>query len=89
MAFTIDISDAALKTLASYPLKVRRQIGRKIDKLAEDPRPASSIPLKGNTSLRRIRTGNYRIIYTVRDDKLLILVVGIGDRKDIYKRLSR
>ena len=89
MAFTIKIADSAQKTLSGLPRKVQRQIVNKIDKLAENPRPAGSELLKTSKSLRRIRSGDYRIIYTIRNKQLLVLVLDIGDRKDIYKKLFR
>ena len=61
------------------------QIGERIDALKADPRPLGSQKLKGQDNLHRIRSGDYRIIYAIRDDQLLVLVVRIGDRKDIYR----
>lgn len=53
--------------------------------LGDNPRPAGYIKLKGSDQLFRIRVGPYRIIYTIMDDKLIVLVLEMGDRKDIYK----
>lgn len=53
--------------------------------LGENPRPIGYIKLKGYEDLYRIRLGPYRIIYTVQDDKLIVLVLEIGDRKEIYR----
>lgn len=57
------------------------------ESLGNNPRPAGYIKLKGSHNLFRIRVGPYRIIYTVQDDKLIVLVLEIGDRKDVYKSL--
>lgn len=54
--------------------------------LGINPRPDGYIKLKGTDDLFRIRVGPYRIIYTIQDDKLIVLVLEIGDRKDIYRR---
>lgn len=54
--------------------------------LGENPRPDGYIKLKGSDNLFRIRVGPYRIIYTIQDDKLIVLVLEIGDRKDIYRK---
>ncbi len=54
--------------------------------LANNPRPEGSIKLKGSDNLYRIRVGPYRIIYTIEDDKLIVLVLEIGDRKDVYRK---
>lgn len=53
--------------------------------LGDNPRPEGYIKLKGSDQLFRIRVGPYRIIYTIMDDKLIVLVLEMGDRKDIYK----
>lgn len=53
--------------------------------LGKNPRPEGYIKLKGSDNLFRIRIGPYRVIYTIQDDKLIVLVLEIGDRKDIYK----
>ena len=58
----------------------------KIDKLAENPRPRGAEKLKGEDGLYRIRVGDYSVIYQVRDKALIVLVVKIGDRKEVYKR---
>jgi mRNA interferase RelE/StbE len=68
-----------------YP-DVQKQIVSAAEALANDPRPQSSKPMKGDyKGYWRERTGNYRIIYEIRDEKLVVLVVRIGHRKDIYK----
>ncbi len=53
--------------------------------LGNNPRPEGYIKLKGSDNLFRVRVGPYRIIYTIQDDKLIVLVLEIGDRKEIYK----
>lgn len=53
--------------------------------LGNDPRPDGYIKLKGSENLFRIGVGPYRIIYTIKDDHLIVLVLEIGDRKDVYK----
>jgi mRNA interferase RelE/StbE len=53
--------------------------------IADNPRPEGYIKLKGANDLFRIRVGPYRVIYTIQDEKLIVLVLEIGDRKDVYK----
>jgi len=63
------------------------KIKKKIDDLAENlPDPATT-KMKGNNTFHRIRAGNYRIVYEIHEDRLVILVVKVGHRKDVYKRL--
>jgi len=69
------------------PKRELRQIKKKIDDLAENlPDPATT-KMKGNNTFHRIRAGDYRIVYEIHEGRLVILVVKVGHRKDIYKRL--
>jgi len=65
---------------------VRLRVSRKIDALAQDPRPAGVKKLEGEADIYRVRDGNFRIIYRLEDRKLLILVLLVGDRRDVYRR---
>ena len=88
MTYRIVIDDKALARLAKLPKKIRRQIANKIDKLASNPRPSGFTVLQGSKSLCRIRSGDYHIVYQIREKQVLVLVVRIGHRKDVYKRLD-
>jgi mRNA interferase RelE/StbE len=69
------------------PKKELRRIKKKIDGLSENlPAPATT-KMKGNNPFHRVRAGNYRIVYQILEDRLVILVVKVGHRKDVYKRL--
>jgi mRNA interferase RelE/StbE len=69
------------------PKKDLRRIKKKIDGLAGNlPDPATT-KMKGNNPFHRVRTGDYRIVYQIFQDRLVILVVKVGHRKDIYKKL--
>ncbi len=68
--------------------KIRRQIVERVGRLAEDPRPERSRLINRKRNLRRIRVGDHRVLYSVFDGKLKVVVVRIGDRKDIYRRIS-
>jgi mRNA interferase RelE/StbE len=68
--------------------KVRRQIMERVSELAENPRPRGSMLLKGKKDLRRVRVGGWRIVYTVIDGELRVVVIYIGDRKDIYRKIA-
>lgn len=78
----------ALKYLETIPKKQRQQIISRIDALSKNPHPSSSKPLQGmkvgKERVFRERSGDYRILYTVRDDDT-ILVLDIGHRKDVYR----
>jgi mRNA interferase RelE/StbE len=88
MAYKIEIKPSAVKSLSKIPRPHRRRIAKRIDGLAEDPRPKDSKKLSGEQDLHRIRVGDYRIIYQVEDDVLIVLVVRIGSRGDVYRHLD-
>ena len=87
MSYSIQIKKSALKELYKLPKDISRQVAKDINKLATNPRPPGCKKLKGADNLYRIRSGNYRIVYQIFDKVLLVLVVLIGDRKDIYRNL--
>lgn len=89
MAYTVEVAPAAERQLKALPKPIRTQIGRRIDKLVDDPRPHGVEKITGEDDLYRVRSGDYRILYTIKDKELLVLVVKIGDRKEVYRRLPK
>ena len=85
LAYTKD----ALASLKTIPAKHRRQITSKIEKLPGDPHPSSCKQLHGMTygeePVYRIRSGDYRVLYVMRDNPAQIIVLDIGNRKDVYR----
>ena len=82
--YRVEVRPAAVRVLRKIDPKLRPRVEGAITLLAEDPRPPASRPLKGRPGYR-VRVGDYRIIYTVRDDVLLIVVVTLGHRRDVYR----
>lgn len=72
------------KDLNAIPKEDLRRILKRIEGLAEDPRPAGCEKLTGRERYR-LRQGRYRIVYSIRDDELTVWVVKVGHRKDIYR----
>ncbi len=89
MIYEVKLARKAFKRLSKLPPKIQEQIKKKIDNLAKNPRPASSTELRRDPSKRRLRSGDYRIIYEIRDKKVIVLVLQIGDRKEIYRIWGR
>ncbi|MHB1488189.1 MAG: type II toxin-antitoxin system RelE family toxin [Acidimicrobiales bacterium] len=83
--YRIELRPAAARALRKLDPDVRRRIQGAIAILAQDPRPPASRALRGRPGYR-VRVGNYRIIYTVVDDVLLVVVVALGHRRDVYDR---
>jgi len=76
------------KVLAKLPGDVRQRLLAALHGLAENPRPVGYIKLQG-FDLYRLRVGDWRIIYQIKDDQLLVLVVEIGTRGGVYRALTR
>jgi len=72
------------KELEALPDATLVRIARRLDQLAQDPRPPGCKKLRGQSNLWRIRVGSYRIVYLVDDRGRLVDVRAVGDRKDIY-----
>jgi mRNA interferase RelE/StbE len=85
VAYTVYILPAALKALQDVPRKDRERIRERIDRLAENPRPVGVKRLQGGEGHFRIRSGNYRVLYSIEEAKLVVLVVKVGDRRDVYR----
>lgn len=84
MAYSVIFSKRAFKDLASIPDPYYSSIRQAIRGLAQNPRPAGCKKLIGRTSYR-IRVGNYRVIYTIEDNQLIVNVIGVGHRKNVYQ----
>ncbi len=83
--YEIEFASSAKKELTKVPKIIRKAIFKKIETLSSTPRPPSAKKLQGkHHGLYRIRVRNYRVIYSILDGKLLILVLHVDHRKDIY-----
>ncbi len=87
MSYRIEVKRSAAGTLKKIPKADRKRIAEKIDSLTEGPPNPDTTKMKGDNPFHKIRVGDYRIIYEIQEDDLLILVVRIGHRKDIYRNL--
>ena len=85
----IDLSKQAAGFLKSLPAKQARQIAEKLKSLAADPQALPTEALKGYPPLRRLRTGEYRIIYVVDGQILQVRLIGKRNDDEIYKALER
>ena len=88
MQYYIEFRPTVLKSLKRFPKKDLVRIKKKIEELGSNLPSANLTKMKGNNRFHRIRSGDYRIIYEIHDDKVVILIVKAGHRKDVYKRLS-
>ena len=85
MPYTVEFRPSVLKNVKKFPKKDLVKIKRRIEEISLNlPDPAST-KMSGNNDLHKVRCGSYRIIYEINDNHLLILVVKIGHRKDVYR----
>jgi mRNA interferase RelE/StbE len=84
--YTIAIVPSALRSIQSLSRILRERIRATIDLLAENPRPYGVKSLQGGQKgYLRLRVGDYRVIYRVEDERLLVLVVAVGHRREVYR----
>lgn len=83
--YQIELTRAARRALDSLPTKVQKRIDRHILALAKNPYPPGSKKLRGAEGLHRLRVGDYRILYIVEADRLVIVIVTIGHRREVYR----
>ncbi|MCP4757528.1 MAG: type II toxin-antitoxin system RelE/ParE family toxin [Proteobacteria bacterium] len=86
MPYKIELKRNAVKQLAKLARRIQVKIREQVNKLERDPRPAGVKKLSSDDSIYRIKVSKeYRIVYQIRDDRLIVLVIKIGHRKDIYR----
>ena len=83
--YSIEISRTAEKQLEKLNRDDQHRVSRAILALADDPRPQGSRKLTGYDDVFRIRVGRYRVLYSVSGKKLIIIILKIGHRKDVYR----
>ncbi len=84
--YTIEFAPRTEQQLNLIPKDIRKLIFERIDKLRTNPRPENAEPLQGaDKGFYKIRQGDYRIVYSIQDKKLLVLIVRVVHRKEVYK----
>jgi mRNA interferase RelE/StbE len=86
VTYRIDWRPHARKAFLALDKPVRRRIGEAVDALAADPRPAAAKMITGAHGVLRIRVGDYRVLYTIDEGQLIVLVLDAGHRSEIYGR---
>ncbi|NMD46671.1 MAG: type II toxin-antitoxin system RelE/ParE family toxin [Propionibacterium sp.] len=85
MTYRVEFAAAALRQLRKLDRVAQRRVQAAVELLAGEPRPSGAKKLVGGDGEWRVRTGDYRIIYEIHDGILLVLVVAVGHRRDIYR----
>ena len=85
MTYRIEVAPAALRQLRKLDPQARRRVQAAIQLLADQPRPPGATKLRGGEGEWRVRTGDYRVVYEVHDQVLLVLAVAVGHRREVYR----
>ena len=85
MSYEVLIKPAAQRQLKKLPRTVQADLIALIEQLAQDPRPPGCKKLKGRQSQYRVRLGDYRVIYSIEEEALVVRVIKVGHRRDIYE----
>ena len=83
--YTIRFGTSAARALQRLDVSLRVRISRAIDALADNPFPPSARKLRGEERSYRIRIGDYRVVYDVLEEVVVVLILRIGHRKDVYR----
>ena len=86
MTYRVEIASAAVRQLRKLDRAAQRRVQAAIELLAVEPRPSGAKKLVGGGGEWRVRTGDYRIVYEIHDNVLLVLVVAVGHRREVYDR---
>lgn len=87
MTYRVFVTPAAGREFRKLPRDVQVRLGAELRGLADDPRLAGYAQLSGSSTLYRVRSGDYRIIYAVDDGDLFVTVVKVAHRRDVYRDL--
>lgn len=85
MTYQIQFTPAALKQLRKLDAPARRRIQAAVELLASEPRPPAATQLVSSGGAWRVRVGDYRVVYDIHDDVLVVLVLKLGHRREIYR----
>ncbi|HVB01434.1 MAG TPA: type II toxin-antitoxin system RelE/ParE family toxin [Acidimicrobiales bacterium] len=86
MTYRVSLAPSAARELRKFDPDIRRRIQAALELLATEPRPPAATRLVGGSGEWRVRTGNYRIVYEINDDQLLVLVIRMAHRREVHDR---
>lgn len=90
MAYSIEVGPRARRDLKKLPRQLQKSIAKSIEGLSDNPRPNGCEKVSGIPTLDvyKIRDGDYRILYTIMDEHLVVILITIRDRREVYERLQ-
>jgi mRNA interferase RelE/StbE len=84
--YRVEVARRAAKVLGGLPRREQQRVRAAIDLLADQPRPPGCVAMAGEPHAYRVRVGDYRIVYEVLDDWMVVQVIRIGHRREVYRR---
>jgi len=88
MSYKVIFDRPAEKQFRRLPTDIRQALARRVSALAENPRSSESRKLEGTDGCYRLRQGDYRLIYTIIEDRVVVLVLRAGHRGDVYRGVT-
>ncbi|HLZ43464.1 MAG TPA: type II toxin-antitoxin system RelE/ParE family toxin [Candidatus Sulfotelmatobacter sp.] len=85
MRYSVDFTSSAAREFKALDPQFRRRIGEKITALCDEPFPSGSKKLKGQADHFRIRVGDFRVVYRIDGKRMVVVIVRIGHRKEVYR----
>jgi len=85
LAYSVELAPAAKRQMRKLDRAIQERIIRRLEALGKDPRPPGVEKLEGVESTYRVRLGEYRIVYEIQDKILVVLVLKVGHRKEVYR----
>ena len=85
MSYEVQILPKAARQIKALSVEVRQDISLTIQSLANEPRPIGVKKLSGEKDVYRVRVGNYRVLYRIVDKVLVVVVVSVGHRREVYR----
>ena len=85
MKYTVRMDAPVRKTLDRLPRNLYARVVRKLEALEENPRPFGVEKLAGSEDIYRVRVGDWRLVYAIRDRELVVIVIRIGHRREVYR----
>ena len=86
MTYQVFVKPSPAKVIRKLDRTTQRRMIRLLERLADFPRPEGVVKMQGDDNLWRARIGDYRVIYEIHDDRLVVLVLRVGHRRDVYRR---
>ena len=86
MTYQVELAPAAVRQIKKLPRDVQQLVVQQLEELALNPRPNGVVKLEGAESLYRVRLGDYRIVYQIQDEVLLVTVVKVAHRREVYRK---